>query len=338
MRQIWALQSGPPETLSLREEADPSPRAGEVRIRVASIGVNYLDALGRMGKTASDLTPPFVPGLEVSGEVDMVAPGVSGFREGDPVFGYVRGGAYADLVCVPHTQVFPRFPWMDDGDGAALPIDYLTAFVCLMVMGALRPEDTVLIHGANHSAGLAAVHLARIVGATMVGTSPEDHHGFLREQGLDYVIDPYLSDYQEHVRDLTGGNGVSLIMNPYLDIHWRMNYRLLAPAGRLVNYVGFSGHGQRPPSWAQRLAALAGAPAYTPARLQQDSRAVAGMNPDLLWQPGAPVSSWMEQLLDWYDQALFRPYVAQTLGLEQATVAHKLVEDDRALGKVLLRP
>lgn len=338
MRQIWAMKSGPPEVLIVREEPDPSPRAGEVRIRVQSIGVNFLDVLGRLGRAGPDLQPPFVPGFEVSGEVDMVAPGVSGFKEGDAVFGFLRGGGYADLVCVPHTQVFPRFPWMDATDGAALTIDYLTAFVCLVIMGALRAEDTVLIHGANHSVGLAAIHLARIVGARTVGTSPGDHHAFLQEQGLDHAIDPYVSDYREAVRQLTGGRGVALIMNPYLDIHWRMNYELLAPAGRLVNYVGFSGYGQHPPSWRQRLSALLGAPAYTPARLQQDSRAVAGMNLDLFWQPGSRVSMWMAQLLDWYDQALFRPYVAQTIALERTVEAHQFVEDDLALGKVLLVP
>lgn len=338
MRQIWAMKSGPPEALVLREEPDPKPRAGEVRIRVQAIGVNYLDALGRRGMGAADLQTPFVPGLELSGTVDMVAPGVSGFREGDEVFGYTRGGAYADLACVPHTQVFPRFPWMDAADGAALAMDYLTAFVCLGVLGALRAEDTVLIHGANHSVGIAALHLARILGARTIGTSPDTHHAFLEEEGLDHAIDPYTSDYREEVRDLTGGIGATLIMNPYLDIHWRMNYELLAPAGRLVNFVGFSGHRQQPPPWLQKLSGLFGAPAYTPVRLQQDSRAVAGMNTDLFWQSGAPVSVWMQQILDWYDQALFRPHVSQTLALEKAAEAHAILEDDRALGKLLLAP
>lgn len=338
MRQIWAMKATGAGSLTLREEPDPTPRAGEVRIRVQSIGVNYLDVLGRRGQSAPDLVAPFVPGLELSGAIDMVAPGVSGFREGDEVFAYVRGGAYADLVCVPHTQVFPRFPWMDAEDGAALAIDYLTAYACLVVLGALRAEDTLLIHGANHSVGIAALHLARIVGARALGTSPDIHHAFLEEHGLTHAIDPYTTDYQEQVRDLTGGVGATLIMNPYLDIHWRMNYELLSPAGRLVNYVGFSGHGQQPPSWLQRLSALFGSPAYTPVRLQQDSKGVAGMTVDLFWQPGAQVSVWMQQILDWYDQALFRPHVSNTFALEKALDAHAILEDDRALGKVLLKP
>lgn len=320
----------------LREEPDPTPKAGEVRIRVQLIGANYVDVLGRRGQGPLGLSAPFVPGLELSGIVDMVAPGVRGFSEGDEVFGYVRGGAYSDLVCVPHRQVFPRFPWMDAADGAALAIDYLTAFVCLVVFGALREEDTVLIHGANHSVGIAAIHLARILGAKIIGTSPDAHHSFLAEQGLIHAIDPYTSDYQECVRDLTGGTGATLIMNPYLDIHWRMNYELLGPAGRLVNFVGFGGHSQRPPAWLQRLSGLLGAPAYTPVRLQQDSRAVAGMNMDLFWEPGVQVDAWMEQILDWYDQALFRPHISEELDLGKAAEAHTILEDDRALGKILL--
>jgi len=338
VKQIWALRSGLPEVLVLRDEPDPTPRTGQVRIRVQAIGVNYMDVLGRWGKVGGDLQAPFVPGLEVSGEIDTVAPGVQGFKEGDAVLAYTRGGAYADLVCVPHTHVFPRFPWMDEMDGAALAIDYLTAFVCLSVLGSLRAEDTALIHGAHNSIGVAAIHLARVIGARTVGTAPGEHHEALRAQGLDHAIDPFVSDYQEGVRDLTDGNGVALIMNPYLDIHWRMNYHLLAPAGRLVNYVGASVIGQQPAAWIQSLLALFGAPAYTPARLQRDNKAVAGMNMELFWQPGSRVHFWMERLLDWYDQALFRPLVARTFALEQAADAHAFLESEHAVGKIILKP
>lgn len=338
MKQIWAMRNGPPESLVVREEPDPTPRTGEVRIRVEAIGVNYVDVLARSGATMPHLDPPFVPGLEVAGEIDMVAPGVQGFKEGDAVLAYTRGAAYADFLCVHHTQVFPRFPWMDEVDGAALAIDYLTAFVCLYVMGSLRAEETVLIHGANNSVGVAAIHLARLTGARTIGTSEKMHHEALREQGLNYAIDPFVSDYQVEVRELTEGAGVPLIINPYLDLHWRMNYHLLTPAGRLVNYVGASALAQRPPGWMQSILALFGAPAYTPARLQRDSKGVAGVNLELFWEEGARVRDWMEQILDWYDQALFRPFVSRTFALEQAADAHAHLEGDRIVGKVILKP
>ncbi len=338
MKQIWATKSGPPNVLVVREEPDPTPRTAQVRIRVQAIGVNFIDVLGRRGMTAGDLQAPFVPGLEVAGEIDMVAPGVTGFKEGDAVFAFTRAGGYSDLLCVPYTQVFHRFPWMDEADGAALAIDYLTAFVCLLVMGSLRADETVLIHDANNSVGVAAIHVCKIVGAKTVGTSVGEHHGLLREQGLDHVIDPYVEDYQHVIREITGGKGVELIVNPYLDIHWQQNYHLLAPAGRLVNYVGSSALGQEPPSWMQSLMAILGSPAYTPARLQRDNKAVAGVNLELFWQPGSRVTSWMEQIIDWYDQALFRPYVARTFALEQAADAHTFIETQRVAGKVLLRP
>lgn len=338
MKQMWAMRKGPPEALVLREEPDPTPRTGEVRIRVQAIGVNYVDVLARSGAAMQDLDAPFVPGLEVAGEIDMVAPGVQGFKEGDAVFAFTRGAAYADFVCVDHRQVYPRFPWMDEADGAAMAIDYLTAFVCLYVMGSLRAGETVLIHGANNSTGVAAVHLARLGGARIVGTSEGSHHDVLREQGLDHAIDPFVTDYQVAVRELTDGEGVALIMNPYLDIHWRMNYHLLAPAGRLVNYVGASALAQQPAAWMQSLLALLGAPAYTPARLQRDSKGVAGVNLGLFWEEGSRVGDWMETILDWYDQALFRPFVSRTFALEQAADAHQHLESDRVVGKVLLRP
>ncbi len=338
MNAIWAVRNGPPDVLTLRNEPDPTPRTGEVRVRVQAIGVNYADVMGRMGNGSRGMRAPFVPGLELSGIVDVIAPGVKGLKEGDAVFAYTRTGGYADIVCVPYTQVFTRFPWMDESDGAALPIDYLTAYLCLVVLGAIRAEDTILIHGAHNNVGVAAVHLARIIGARSVGTAPAKFHDALKEQGLEEAIDPFVSDYQVGVRELTENRGADLIINPYLDIHWRMNYHLLAPAGRLINYGGASPFEAQPAPWKQALMALMGAPAYTPARLLQDSKAVGGVSLDMLWQPGARVSSWMAQILDWYDQALFRPLVASTFKLDQAADAHRFIEAERELGKVLLRP
>ena len=139
MRQIWITRAGPPEVLEVREAADPEPKAGEVRIRVAASGVNFADILGRMG-LYPDLPPiPVVPGYEVSGRVDATGADVDGNWAGREVLALTRFGGYADTVCVPANQVFVRPAGMSAMEAAAIPVNYFTAWQLVVVMGGLKP-------------------------------------------------------------------------------------------------------------------------------------------------------------------------------------------------------
>ncbi len=163
-----------------------SPPLGEVRVRVEASGVNFADVLGRLG-AYPDLPPaPVVPGYEVSGRVDAVGAEVDSQWIGREVFALTRFGGYADLICVPVNQVFPCPPGLAADEAAAIPVNYLTAWQLIVVMGSLRKGETVLVHSAGGGVGIAATQIAKHIGARVIGTASAAKHDRLRALGVDH--------------------------------------------------------------------------------------------------------------------------------------------------------
>lgn len=338
MQQIWIKKTGHPEVLELRDAPDPTPRSGEVRVRVEASGVNFADVLGRMGVYPDAPKRPYVPGYEISGKVELVGQGVPDFREGDAVFGLTRFGGYADVVCVPYKQLFKRLDWMSAEDGAALPLTYLTAYMMLIVMGSLHAGQKVLIHGAAGGVGLALLDICRILGAETFGTASPEKHEYLLSHGLTYAIDYRNQDYERAVMDLTGGKGVHLVLDPLGGIHWPKNYRLLMPSGRLIHYgISSLTPGKRRSYWSI-FRGMVMLPFYTPLKLMRDNKAVIGVNLGHMWEQTAMLGSWMQQIVAWYDEVLFRPKIDRTFPLVEAAAAHHYLQDRKNIGKVLLLP
>jgi len=189
MRQIWITKAGGPDVLEVKEAPDPQPRAGELRVRVEASGVNFADIMGRMG-LYPDLPPiPVVAGYEVSGRVDAVGTGVDSGWLGRDVFALTRFGGYADVVCVPEKQVFVRPEAMSAEQGAAIPLNYFTAWQLVVVMGGLKAGETMLVHSAGGGVGIAATQIAKHIGATVIGTASVAKHSELRRLGVDHLID-----------------------------------------------------------------------------------------------------------------------------------------------------
>jgi NADPH:quinone reductase-like Zn-dependent oxidoreductase len=338
MKQIWISKAGEPETLTVQDGPTPTPRSGEVRIQVEASGVNFADILGRMGIYPDAPKIPYVPGYEVAGVVDAVGQGVADLKEGDAVFAATQFSGYSDLLCVPARQTFKRLEWMSAEHGAALPVNYLTAYMSLMAMGSIRPGSRVLIHGAAGGVGLAALDICRIVGAETWGTASASKHPFLLERGLNHPIDYHHYDYRKAVRETTNGQGVDIILDPFGGRHWPQNYNLLRPGGRLI-CLGMSAAapGKRR-SWRQMLQFFLHLPFYTPIRLMRDNKGVMGVNLGRLWDESEMLRSWMAQIVHWYDEALFRPQIDRTFKFSQAAEAHHYIQDRKNVGKVLLIP
>jgi NADPH:quinone reductase-like Zn-dependent oxidoreductase len=189
MRQIWISKGGPPEVLVVKEEADPQPGPGEMRVRVDASGVNFADVMGRLGLYPDLPKIPVVPGYEVAGRVEAVGGGVDARWVGRDLFALTRFGGYADVVCAPQAQVFPRPQGMSAQEGAAIPVNYLTAWQLIVVMGGLKSGETVLIHSAGGGVGIAATQIAKHIGAKVIGTASAAKHGELRALGVDHLID-----------------------------------------------------------------------------------------------------------------------------------------------------
>jgi NADPH:quinone reductase-like Zn-dependent oxidoreductase len=338
MKQIWITKAGLPNVLQAQTAPDPIPHNGEIRIRVQASGVNFADVMGRMG-TYPDAPPiPYVPGYEVAGVIDLVGQGVLGLKDGDNVFAATRFGGYSDIVCVPYKQVFKRLDWMPITDAAALPVNYLTAYMMLIVMGSLKPGDKVLIHNAGGGVGLAALDICNIIGAETLGTASPEKHEFLMQRGLRHPIDYRNRDFEGVVQDITGGRGVQLILDPIGGKTWPKNYRSLSPTGRLV-YFGVSGMATgMKRSLLGLLRMLVWLPFYTPFKLMNDNKAVVGVNLGHMWGQTDMMQEWMGQIVTWYDEALFRPHIDKTFKLEEAAAAHLYIQNRKNTGKVLLIP
>lgn len=340
MRQIWITRSGSPEVLVERTAPEPLPRSGEVRIRVEASGLNFADVRARLGMLRGVPDVPFVPGAEVAGIVDMVGQGVppQELAEGDAVLAATRYGGYSDVVCVPWRQVFRRLDWMSAQDAAALPVNYVLAYVLLVIMGSARKGDSVLIHSAAGATGLAALDICRIIGCQTFGTAALEKHGFLLERGLDYPIDYYHYDYAQEVRRIRGGQGVQIILDSLGGSYARRNYRLLMPTGRVLHY----GFGDTVPRNAhglwEGLRRRIAAPLYSLEQLRTDSKGVLGVDLAQLWGEGELLRGAMTQIITWYDEALFRPQIDRIFSFQEVAVAHRYLQERKNTGKVLLVP
>ncbi len=341
MRQVWITRAGPPEVLQVREAPDPMPKPGQMRIRVGAAGVNFADVMTRLGVYQGAPPLPTVPGFEVSGVIDAVGEGVDPRRVGEAVLAATRFGGYSDVVCVDSHQVFTRPAGMSASEGAALLVNYLTAYQCLVVMGSLRAGDLVLVHSAGGGVGLAAIDICKLHGATIIGTASAGKHAFLRERGAHHLIDYRAQDFEAEVKRLTNGRGVQLALDPLGPSSWRKSYRSLSPTGRLVMY-GASEivSGKQTPPLVTMLRRMWRVPwlDFNPVQLFNDNKAAVGVNLGQLWGEREMMRGWGDRLLEWYNQGHLHPHVDSVLDFAHAADAHRRMQDRKNVGKVVLMP
>jgi synaptic vesicle membrane protein VAT-1 len=339
MRQIWISKAGPPEVLELKEARDPQPAAGELRIRVEASGINFADIMGRLGLYPDLPRIPVVPGYEVAGRVDAVGAGANDGWIGRDVFALTRFGGYADVVCAPQAQVFPRPPNMSAEQGASIPINYLTAWQLIVVMGGLKASETVLIHSAGGGVGIAATQIAKHIGATVIGTASAGKHEELRALGVDHLIDYRTEDFEERARQVTGGRGVELILDPVGGDSLKKGYRLLAPTGRLGAF-GASSAAAGKGGYLGMVSMLANTPwvQFNPLSLMNANKGVFGVNLGHMWGEFGRVRPWMDQLMGLWESGAIKPKVARVFRFDEAAAAHHFIQDRKNIGKVLLAP
>jgi len=340
MRQVWITRSGAPGVLQVREAADPTPSAGQLRIRVEASGVNFADVMGRLG-VYPDLPPlPVVPGYEVAGRVDAVGEGVDGSWVGKDVLSLTRFGGYSDVVCVPAIQVVERPQGLSATEAAAIPVNYLTAYQLVVVMGGLRRGETVLIHSAGGGVGIAATQLAVHLGARVFGTASIGKHAFLKELGVSECIDYRTEDFEERVRELTGGRGVELVLDAVGGDSFKKSYRSLSATGRLGMF-GFSAavSGTERSLWSY-VKGAAQMPwfQFNPVALMNENKGAFGVNVGHLWNEQERVLGWLEALMELQSEGVVKPRVDSVFSFADAAEAHRRLQDRKNIGKVILVP
>src|ERR1700677_3452340 len=329
MRQIWITKAGPPEVLETKEAPDPQPKAGEVRIRVEGSGVNFADIMGRLG-IYPDLPPmPVVPGYEVAGRIDAVGDGVDAGWAGRDVFAVTRFGGYADVVCVPIAQVFSRPADMSALEGAAIPINYLTAWQLVVVMGGLKRGETVLVHSAGGGVGIAATQIALHIGAKVIGVASASKHDKLKALGVEHLIDQRREDFEARAREITAGRGVELVLDAVGGDSLKKGYRLLAPTGRLGMFGLSSAANAKERDLLNMFKTLANMPwfNFTPTALINSNKGAFGVNLGHMWGEVDRMRGWMDELLDLRSRGIVRPKIDRTFRFDEAPLAHHYIQD-----------
>lgn len=323
MHAITIPVPGGPEALVWAEVPDPVPGEGEVLVDVVASGVNRADVVQRQGFYDPPPGASPYPGLEVSGRISAVGPGVSGWTVGDEVCALLAGGGYAEKVCVPAGQLLPVPAGMDLVSAASLPEVTATVWSNVFMVAGLRPGETFLVHGGGSGIGTMAVQLAKAVGARVAVTAGgRDKLERCRELGADILIDYSTQDFVEELHKVTGGVGADVILDiigaKYLD----RNIDALAVNGRLA-IIGLQG-GRKAELDLGKLLTKRAAVAGTSLR----GRPLA--------EKTAIVAAVREHVWPLIAGGRVRPVVDRTLPLRDAVTAHRVLEESSHVGKVLL--
>ncbi|MEV5978725.1 NAD(P)H-quinone oxidoreductase [Streptomyces sp. NPDC052114] len=323
MYAITIPEPGGPEALVWAEVPDPVPGEGEVLVEVAASAVNRADLLQRQGFYNPPPGASPYPGLECSGRITALGPGVSGWAVGDEVCALLAGGGYAERVAVPVGQLLPVPEGVDLVTAAALPEVTSTVWSNVFMIAHLRPGETLLAHGGSSGIGTMAIQLAKAVGAKVAVTAgSKEKLEFCRELGADVLINYREQDFVEEIERATEGAGADVILDnmgaKYLD----RNVRTLAVNGRLA-IIGMQGGVKGELNIATLLNKRA---AVTATSLRGRPAA----------EKAAIVAAVREHVWPLIGAGHVRPVVDRTLPMADAGAAHQVLEESGHMGKVLL--
>ena len=338
MRQVVITANGGVEVLKVQEAPDPRAGKGEVVVQVKAAGLNFADILARQGLYPDGPKKPCVMGYEVAGVIEAVGEDVDRNLIGNAVVAMTRFRGQAEKVAVPANQLFAKPESLSFEEAAAIPTNYLTAYALLFVMGSLHAGESVLIHNAGGGVGLAAIDIARKIGATTYGTASPAKHEFLRERGLDYAIDYRNQDWLPVLKQLTGGRGVDLVTDPIGGSHWKKSYAALRHTGRLGMFGVSAASANGLKGKLKLIKAAVQMPRFHPLGLLNKNRGVFGLNLGHMWHEPEKVATWMKAILDGVSEGWVRPHVDKAFPFAQAGDAHSYMEARKNIGKVVLVP
>ncbi len=343
MKAVVLTGTGGYDVLKVQERPDPPVGPGDVRIAVKAAGINFADTMARVGLYPDAPKPPCVLGYEVAGEVETVGEGVTEFQVGDRVVGGTRFGGQAELVTVPEAQAFALPAELSFEQGAAIPVNYGTAYAALILMGSLRKADRVLIHAAAGGVGISATQIARNAGAEIFGTASPSKHEAIRAQGVDHPIDYRSQDFEAETMRITGGEGVDLVIDALGPTSFRKDYRLLRSGGRMVMYGLSEGTKDGKRNIAAMLKSLASMPSATmpwwkSLLIMNENKGVFGLNMLKWWDAEGSLDRVLDPLTEDLEAGRLDPVVAEAFPFERAGDAHKFIAERRNVGKVVLFP
>jgi NADPH:quinone reductase-like Zn-dependent oxidoreductase len=264
--------------------------------------------------------------------VTAVGPGVEGISPGDRVMAGTRFGGYAEHVLARASDVIPLPDRLSFEQGAAVPVNYATAWAGLVRYGSLQPGERVLLHAAAGGVGISATQIAKRHGAEVWGTSSPGKHDAIRELGVDHPLDYTRNGWER------GLPPFDVIMDAIGGKSFRTSYELLRPGGRLVCFGASAVTSGEKRSVTTALRTVVRMPRFSLIKQMSSSKAVIGLNMLRLWDDKGTLDSWIEPLRELMDDGTIEPVVAEAFPFERAPDAHRMIAERRNVGKVVLVP
>jgi NADPH:quinone reductase-like Zn-dependent oxidoreductase len=319
-------ETGEADVLRLEELPDSQPGKGEVRLKVAAIGLNRAEVMFRQGVYLESPELPSRLGYEAAGTVDAVGPGVHGIQIGDrvstiPSFSMTQYGVYGQSAIVPDYAV-ARYPdSLSAVEGAAIWMQYMTAYGALIEYGKLKKEASVLITAGSSSVGLAAIQIVKSVGALAVATTRgADKKQFLLDAGADHVIVTDEADLAAQTQAITGGKGANIIFDPVAGPFLEKLAQAAAPGATIFEYGALS-------------------PAPTPFPLLDalgKGLTIRGYTLFEIVKQPACMARGKQFVYDGLASGALKPVIARTFALEAIVEAHRFMESNRQKGKIVV--
>ncbi|WP_370651520.1 NAD(P)H-quinone oxidoreductase [Luteitalea sp. TBR-22] len=323
MPAVEIREFGGPEVLTLVDRPVPVPGPGEVLIHVAAAGVNRPDVFQRKGAYAPPPGTSDLPGLEVAGTIVARGADVSRWQDGDQVCALLAGGGYAGYVVAPAGQCLPRPAGLSMVEAAAVPETFFTVWTNVFERGALRPGESLLVHGGTSGIGTTAIQLAVRHGATVLATAGSPAKCAACESlGAARAFDYRQVDFVEAVREATGGRGVDVILDMVGGEYVGRNLSVLADDGRLV-----------------QIALLQGAKATIDVGVIMRRRLTftgSTLRPRPVAEKARLAAALEQHVWPWLEAGAVRPQIFRTFPLAEAAAAHALMESSAHIGKIVL--
>ena len=322
MKAVIFEKLGGPEVLRLGDVPKPEAKPGTVVIRVRSAGINFADTLFRQGQYLMQPKLPDVPGVEAAGEIESVGADVTNFKPGMRVAG-ISTRTYAEYAQVPVNQVIPLPDSLSFDEGAAFPIQVLTAWHMLHTSHATAAGQTVLVHSAAGGVGIVAVQIAKAAGARVIGTVSSDSKASLVKQfGADDVINYATHDFAEETNRLTHGRGADLILDAVGATTFEKGLKCVAPFGHVILY----GRAGGPPEPLNLF------------RLFEKSAKVSGFTLYAVAPEPEIMRRGIEESFRLIEQGKLKLLVGRAFPLAEAAQAHRFIESRQSTGKLVLNP
>ena len=352
MKRVVVDHYGGPEVLRIVEEEDPRPASGEVLVKVLATGVSFTDSQLRAGTyIPGGPKPPFTPGYELVGIVEEVGPDCTRLRVGDRIGALTVWGADADRVCLPEAGAVEVPEDLDPAEVLSLVFTYMTAYQVLHRIAMAKRGETVLVHGAAGRVGTAALELGAVAGLRVFGTAAARDGAAVERLGA-VAIDYQNEDFLARVRELTGGDGVDVVVDSLGGPLSLRSFRALRPGGRLVVFGRYNtladGHKNWPAviKWYAAITALWVWAKLSPRRSAmpysiQKFREPTENRPGAVG--GVPrYPDWFQEdfrvLVEMLRHGDIHPVVAERLPLSEARHAHELLDGAASKGKLVLVP